>query len=64
MSELGLPPNLSPAELLQVGEDIYSAFLNTKYLGVASFALVLYDYLTCLDQEVRLPSSCPDIVYD
>lgn len=53
MSMLGFSPNLSPAELLQLYKVINIAFLNTKYLGVASFALVLYDYIICLDQEVR-----------
>ena len=53
MSDLGFSPNLTQAELLQLYEEINTAFINTKLLGVASFALVLYDYLICLNQEVR-----------
>ena len=31
-----------------------AAFSSTKHLALSSFVLLVYDHLTCLDQEVRL----------
>ncbi|TDL26609.1 hypothetical protein BD410DRAFT_783696 [Rickenella mellea] len=38
---------------LELAQVLSEGFLSTKYLSVASLFLLIYDHLTCLDQEIE-----------